>query len=149
MLSRPGCPTVITARTSKRCVYDARFVRHTDGLNLFSCGRVTGRCKRQCARLWMKSLLLMLRCVGVFPFLSSQPLIMTKGTRRRRQTTKYECHSGNGVSTGVRFCYQASVFIKHNSDQNIHAMRMGPGKHLKGLTLLGGVVKPEEVSPSY
>jgi hypothetical protein len=34
----------------------------------------------------------------------------------------------------------------HNSDQNIHAMRLGPGKHLKGLTLFGGVVKPEEVS---
>ncbi|KAJ7475782.1 peroxisomal acyl-CoA-dehydrogenase [Mycena latifolia] len=27
---------------------------------------------------------------------------------------------------------------------NIHAMRMGPGKHLKGLTLMGGLVKPEE-----
>jgi len=28
---------------------------------------------------------------------------------------------------------------------NLHAMRSGPGKHLKGLTLLGGVVTPEEV----
>jgi hypothetical protein len=27
---------------------------------------------------------------------------------------------------------------------NLSAMRAGPGKHLKGLTLLGGVVKPEE-----
>jgi len=26
---------------------------------------------------------------------------------------------------------------------NLHAMRTGPGKHLKGLTLMGGV-KPEE-----
>jgi hypothetical protein len=25
-------------------------------------------------------------------------------------------------------------------------MRAGPGKHLKGLTLMGGVVKPEEVN---
>ena len=25
-------------------------------------------------------------------------------------------------------------------------MRMGPGKHLKGRTLMGGAVKPEEVS---
>ena len=25
-------------------------------------------------------------------------------------------------------------------------MRAGPGKHLKGLTLMGGVVKPEEAS---
>ena len=29
---------------------------------------------------------------------------------------------------------------------NIHAMRMGPGKHLKGLKLMGGIVEPEEVS---
>ncbi|KIM39781.1 hypothetical protein M413DRAFT_74383 [Hebeloma cylindrosporum] len=27
---------------------------------------------------------------------------------------------------------------------NLHAMRMGPGKHLKGLELMGGLVKPEE-----
>ncbi|KAJ8587519.1 acyl-CoA dehydrogenase NM domain-like protein [Rhizopogon salebrosus TDB-379] len=27
---------------------------------------------------------------------------------------------------------------------NLHAMRMGPGKHLKGLTLMNGLVKPEE-----
>ena len=28
---------------------------------------------------------------------------------------------------------------------NLHAMRTGPGKHLKGLTLMDGVVTPEEV----
>ncbi|ETW83018.1 hypothetical protein HETIRDRAFT_474137 [Heterobasidion irregulare TC 32-1] len=27
---------------------------------------------------------------------------------------------------------------------NLHAMRMGPGKHLKGLTLMNGLVSPEE-----
>lgn len=27
----------------------------------------------------------------------------------------------------------------------LHAMRMGPGKHLQGRTLAGGIVKPEEV----
>jgi hypothetical protein len=27
----------------------------------------------------------------------------------------------------------------------LHAMRLGPGKHLKGRTLMGGLVKPEEV----
>lgn len=27
-------------------------------------------------------------------------------------------------------------------------MRLGPGKHLKGRTLMGGIVKPEEVSVS-
>ena len=26
----------------------------------------------------------------------------------------------------------------------MHAMRMGPGKHLKGRTLMNGLVKPEE-----
>jgi alkylation response protein AidB-like acyl-CoA dehydrogenase len=33
--------------------------------------------------------------------------------------------------------------IQAMAEQNIHAMRLGPGKHLKGLKLLGGV-KPEE-----
>jgi len=28
----------------------------------------------------------------------------------------------------------------------IIAMRLGPGPHLKGRTLMGGLVKPEEVS---
>lgn len=28
---------------------------------------------------------------------------------------------------------------------NLHAMRLGPGKHLKGRVLMGGIVKPEEV----
>ena len=31
------------------------------------------------------------------------------------------------------------------SKVNLHAMRMGPGKHLKGLELMDGIVKPEEV----
>lgn len=30
---------------------------------------------------------------------------------------------------------------------NIIAMRLGPGKHLEGRELMGGIVKPEEVSP--
>ncbi|KAH7912807.1 acyl-CoA dehydrogenase/oxidase [Hygrophoropsis aurantiaca] len=37
----------------------------------------------------------------------------------------------------------ASV-INAMAELNIHTMRMGPGKHLKGLTLMGGVVAPEE-----
>jgi hypothetical protein len=32
------------------------------------------------------------------------------------------------------------------SEVNLHAMRLGPGKHLKGLSLFHGLVKPEEVS---
>jgi hypothetical protein len=31
------------------------------------------------------------------------------------------------------------------SEHEVHAMRLGPGKHLKGRTLFGGIVKPEEV----
>ncbi|KAG9005111.1 hypothetical protein FRB93_009981 [Tulasnella sp. JGI-2019a] len=34
--------------------------------------------------------------------------------------------------------------IDKMSELNLHAMRLGPGKHLKGLTLMGGIVKPEE-----
>lgn len=29
--------------------------------------------------------------------------------------------------------------------KELHAMRLGPGKHLKGRTLFDGLVKPEEV----
>lgn len=36
------------------------------------------------------------------------------------------------------------LMIQTFSDLNIHAMRMGPGKHLRGRTLMGGIVKPEE-----
>ena len=32
------------------------------------------------------------------------------------------------------------------SKSNLLAMRMGPGKHLKGKELMGGLVKPEEVN---
>jgi hypothetical protein len=31
-----------------------------------------------------------------------------------------------------------------SSEVNIHAMRLGPGKHLKGRKLMGGVITPEE-----
>ncbi|KAH7907014.1 acyl-CoA dehydrogenase/oxidase [Hygrophoropsis aurantiaca] len=36
-----------------------------------------------------------------------------------------------------------SVFDKM-AEVNLHAMRMGPGKHLKGLILMNGIVKPEQ-----
>lgn len=45
-----------------------------------------------------------------------------------------------GLIVAQRLCF------RFTSDLNIHAMRMGPGKHLKGLTLMGGIVTPEEVS---
>ncbi|KAG9219469.1 hypothetical protein CCMSSC00406_0005363 [Pleurotus cornucopiae] len=34
--------------------------------------------------------------------------------------------------------------IDKMSEQNVIAMRLGPGKHLKGRSLMGGIVKPEE-----
>lgn len=42
--------------------------------------------------------------------------------------------------TGAR---PSAELIKKQSDVNLHAMRLGPGPHLKGLELFGGV-KPEE-----
>jgi hypothetical protein len=40
----------------------------------------------------------------------------------------------------LKFCVRA---------MEIHAMRLGPGKHLKGRTLMGGLVKPEEVRRAF
>ena len=40
----------------------------------------------------------------------------------------------------------SQAVIQAMADLEIIAMRMGPGKHLKGRTLAGGIVKPEEVS---
>ena len=37
------------------------------------------------------------------------------------------------------------VPTKIYSELEMHAMRMGPGKHLKGMKLMDGLVKPEEV----
>jgi hypothetical protein len=31
-----------------------------------------------------------------------------------------------------------------NRQVNLNAMRLGPGKHLQGRTLMDGIVKPEE-----
>lgn len=39
--------------------------------------------------------------------------------------------------------------IDKMAETNIIAMRIGPGKHLKGRTLLGGIVKPEEFDYFY
>ena len=36
------------------------------------------------------------------------------------------------------------IFYHTYSENNIISMRLGPGKHLKGRTLMGGIVKPEE-----
>ncbi|KAG8702168.1 hypothetical protein FRC08_003654 [Ceratobasidium sp. 394] len=38
----------------------------------------------------------------------------------------------------------SQAVLDEMSRLNVHAMRLGPGKHLKGLTLMDGVVKPEE-----
>ncbi len=38
--------------------------------------------------------------------------------------------------------------VKSMAEKKLLAMRMGPGKHLKGRTLMGGILEPEEVSLS-
>jgi hypothetical protein len=54
----------------------------------------------------------------------------------------------------VHFCYSywnclLNQGIHWCRQENIIAMRLGPGKHLKGRTLLGGIVKPEEFDYFY
>ncbi|KAI0767928.1 acyl-CoA dehydrogenase/oxidase [Irpex lacteus] len=39
----------------------------------------------------------------------------------------------------------SQVVFDKMAEVNLHAMRMGPGKHLKGLTLMNGIVSPEEL----
>jgi len=49
-------------------------------------------------------------------------------------------------TTGVRYLTAAAnSYASFCSEVNLHAMRLGPGKHLKGLSLFNGLVKPEEV----
>ncbi|KAI6115601.1 acyl-CoA dehydrogenase/oxidase [Pisolithus croceorrhizus] len=38
----------------------------------------------------------------------------------------------------------SQIVFDKMADLNLHAMRLGPGKHLKGRVLMGGIVKPEE-----
>ncbi|KAI6169247.1 acyl-CoA dehydrogenase/oxidase [Pisolithus thermaeus] len=39
----------------------------------------------------------------------------------------------------------SQIVFDKMADLNLHAMRLGPGKHLKGRVLMGGIVKPEEL----
>ena len=48
--------------------------------------------------------------------------------------------SGNPSMTAAQHAYKRLA----GRETNIIGMRLGPGKHLKGKTLLGGVVTPEE-----
>ena len=41
------------------------------------------------------------------------------------------------------------TLLYHYREANIIAMRLGPGKHLRGRTLMGGIVKPEEFDYFY
>ncbi|KDQ16195.1 hypothetical protein BOTBODRAFT_144637 [Botryobasidium botryosum FD-172 SS1] len=40
--------------------------------------------------------------------------------------------------------HPSKALLARHAELGLHAMRLGPGKHLKGLTLMNGVVKPEE-----
>jgi hypothetical protein len=56
--------------------------------------------------------------------------------------------TGGGRQNGVSLlCIQITPYELTNSrlsKVNIVAMRLGPGKHLQGRSLMGGIVKPEE-----
>ena len=41
-------------------------------------------------------------------------------------------------------CDLGVLILSGDREMNVIAMRLGPGKHLKGRTLLGGVVAPED-----
>lgn len=45
--------------------------------------------------------------------------------------------------------YISQELVDRMAEKNILAMRLGPGKHLKGRTLMDGVVKPEEYDYMY
>ena len=40
-------------------------------------------------------------------------------------------------------------YLFAHSEMNILAMRIGKGKHLKGRTLMGGIITPEEFDHFY
>jgi hypothetical protein len=47
----------------------------------------------------------------------------------------------------VPFLIVDSNSYRVRREVNLHAMRLGPGKHLEGLSLFHGMVKPEQVGP--
>lgn len=48
------------------------------------------------------------------------------------------------VRTCLFLICMASIYGDSVSEMNILAMRIGRGKHLKGLTLMGGIITPEK-----
>jgi hypothetical protein len=48
-----------------------------------------------------------------------------------------------GATCANYICTLLTVFFSL-SELNMHAMRMGPGKHLQGRVLMNGLVTPEE-----
>jgi hypothetical protein len=48
----------------------------------------------------------------------------------------------------LQISHISTHLMAYHRQLEVHAMRLGPGKHLKGRTLMGGIVKPEEVGHS-
>lgn len=93
--------------------------------------RVTANSKKLCGNSLMMSSTRMHRRV-VF-FVSMVYLALRPNAQAREE-------DGKRPSQGV---------VEAMATINLHAMRLGPGKHLKGLTLFNGLVKPEEVYTRY
>lgn len=88
--------------------------------------RATGSCRRRCAISSTLSSILMPRSAS-----------WTANVPHRTSWIRWR-----------KYPYSAQRIARtefHGRAVNLHAMRMGPGKHLQGLTLMGGIVKPEEV----
>ena len=90
--------------------------------------RAIGNCRRQFVNSWIQS--------------SSRTRSCTRRTAKNHPKV---CLTRWRTSLPL-----TSVFIWRElraqfREVNLHAMRMGPGKHLKGLTLMNGIVTPEEV----
>jgi hypothetical protein len=80
----------------------------------------------------------------------SRRFLMRSFTPTRRSASSTENDPANTFSTRWRTTRDSpllqSILTRVCSEVNLHAMRLGPGKHLKVLSLFHGLVKPEEVS---
>ena len=94
------------------------------------CDRITRRSRRWSASSSMKWFIPMRRCASSMGSRRARRFL----TRWRKADTSFPPRSN---LTRVR------------REVNLHAMRLGPGKHLEGRSLFHGLVKPEEVSSFF
>jgi alkylation response protein AidB-like acyl-CoA dehydrogenase len=65
---------------------------------------------------------------------------------RKFFVTVVQPESDRADASGKRISQEV---VDKMAEVNIMAMRLGPGKHLKGRSLMGGIVKPEEFDYFY